>query len=88
MKRMMSREKNYNIKQSDYSDRYLEVTFENGSISPGKAAWVFGAITKEDWTEFNQEDDWSFLQGNSTFSYWDKMTVYISDKLVWGIEPY
>jgi len=78
----------YNIKQSDYSDRYLEVTFENGSISPGKAAWVFGAITKEDWTEFNQEDDWSFLQGNSTFSYWDKMTVYISDKLVWGIEPY
>ncbi|MEN2775502.1 cellulose binding domain-containing protein [Acetivibrio clariflavus] len=78
----------YNIRQSDSSHKYLEVTFEKGSIPPGDAAWVFGAITRDDWTEFNQEDDWSFLQGNSTFSYWDKMTVYISDKLVWGIEPY
>jgi len=74
--------------KSDSSKRYLEVTFEKGSISPGESAWVFGAISREDWTEFNKEDDWSFLQGGSDFSEWDKMTVYVSDKLVWGIEPY
>lgn len=78
----------YNIKQSDSLSKYVEVTFEKGSISPGESAWVFGAISKEDWTEFNQEDDWSFLQGISDFSYWDRMTVYVSDKLVWGIEPF
>jgi len=78
----------YSAKQSDSSSKYVEVTFETGSIPPGESAWVFGAISREDWTEFNQEDDWSFLQGISDFSYWDRMTVYVSDKLVWGIEPY
>ena len=77
----------YNITQSNSANRYLEVTFEKGSISPGDSAWVFGAITREDWTDFNQEDDWSFLQGASTFTDWDKMTVYVFDKLVWGSEP-
>lgn len=78
----------YSPVKSVPSKKYLEVTFENGSISPGKSAWVFGAISREDWTEFNMEDDWSYLQGASDFSEWDKMTVYVSDKLVWGIEPY
>lgn len=77
-----------NITRSDSTNRYLEVTFEKGSISPGESAWVFGAITREDWTEFNQKDDWSFNQGALTFSDWNKMTVYISDEIVWGIEPF
>lgn len=78
----------YNITKSDSTNRYLEVTFEKGSISPGESAWVFGAMYREDWTDFNQEDDWSFYKGNSTFSDWNRMTVYFSDNLVWGIEPY
>lgn len=78
----------YNITGPDSTNRYLEVTFEKGSISPGESAWVFGAITREDWTEFNQKDDWSFNQGALTFSDWNKMTVHISDELVWGIEPF
>ncbi len=78
----------YNVTRPDSINRYLEVTFEKGSISPGESAWVFGAITREDWTEFNQKDDWSFNQGTLSFSDWNKMTVYISDELVWGIEPF
>lgn len=78
----------YSITRPDSTNRYLEVTFERGSISPGESAWVFGAITREDWTEFNQKDDWSFNQGSLTFSDWNKMTVYISDELVWGTEPF
>lgn len=78
----------YNIAKLDSTNRYLEVTFEKGSISPGESAWVFGEITREDWTKFNQQDDWSFYQGNLAFSDWNKMTVYISNELVWGIEPY
>jgi len=77
-----------NIAKSDVANRYLELTFENGSVSKGESAWVFGAIFRDDWTKFNQEDDYSFSDKSSTFSEWDKMTVYISDELVWGIEPF
>lgn len=77
-----------NITKVESTNRYLEVTFKKGSISPGGSAWVFGAISREDWMEFNQEDDWSFNQGAASFSDWNKMTVYISDDLVWGIEPF
>lgn len=77
----------YNITGSNNSNRYLEVTFEKGSVSPGDTVWVFGAISREDWSEFNQEDDWSFNPEATSFSEWEKMTVYISDKLVWGIKP-
>ena len=77
----------YNITGSNNSNRYLEVTFEKGSVSPDDTVWVFGAISREDWSKFNQEDDWSFNPKATTFSEWEKMTVYISDKLVWGIKP-
>lgn len=78
----------YNVVQSDPNNKYLEVTFKTGSISPGESAWVFGDITRENWTEFYQEDDWSYLKDASTFSDWENMTVYIKDKHVWGTEPF
>ncbi len=69
------------------ANRYLEVTFNKGSVSPGETAWLFGALVREDWSEFNQKDDYSFNSEAKTFSDWNRMTAYLSDRLVWGIEP-
>lgn len=77
----------YRISGTKNANRYLEVTFDKGNLSPGETAWVFGALVREDWSDFNQEDDYSFNSEATTFSDWNRMTAYISDKLVWGIEP-
>lgn len=75
------------ISGTDFANRYIEVTFDKGNIPPRETAWVFGAISREDWSKFDQSDDYSFYQDAASFSYWNKITAYISDELVWGIEP-
>lgn len=77
----------YKVSGLKEANRYLEITFNKGSVSPGETAWLFGALAREDWSEFNQKDDYSFNPEAKTFSDWNRMTAYISDKLVWGIEP-
>ncbi|WP_010681060.1 anti-sigma-I factor RsgI family protein [Acetivibrio cellulolyticus] len=77
----------YKLAGMDNANRYLEVTFDKGSILSGETAWVFGVITREDWSKFSQNDDYSFNPEAKTFCDWNKMTAFISDKLVWGIEP-
>jgi hypothetical protein len=75
------------ISGTDFANRYVEITFDKGSIAPHESAWVFGAITREDWSKFDQSDDYSYYQDATSFSYWNKITAYISNELVWGIEP-
>jgi hypothetical protein len=70
------------------NEYYLEISFDTGTLLPGKEVYAFGAITKEDWGYFDQENDYSFDAKNSIFAVWDKITVYISGTLAWGKEPY
>jgi len=48
--------------------------------------YITGEFYKNDWTKFEQRDDYSYNPADS-YSDWKRMTAYISNKLVWGIEP-
>lgn len=70
------------------TEHYLELTFDSGTLLPGKEVYAFGSITSDDWGYFDQENDYSFEGEHNIFEVWDRITAYISDTLVWGKEPY
>jgi hypothetical protein len=79
----------YTLPKAAGADSYMEITFDGGIIPPGENTMVKGDIVKEDWSYFDLVNDYSFNpEGNSRdYIEWNKMTAYISDTLVWGIEP-
>ena len=77
----------YKIPQKVNANKYLELGFMTGEIEPEEFVYVQGAFYREDWTKFHQSDDYSFNPKADTYVDWTKMTVYISDVLVWGMEP-
>ena len=77
----------YKLPQKSNANKYLELRFMRGKIEPGEFVYVQGAIYRKDWSRFDQRDDYSFNADADSYVDWDKMTAYISDVLVWGIEP-
>lgn len=71
------------------ADYYLEFSFKSaaGTLNAGQSIEVQGRFSKVDWTNYTQTDDYSFGDSNSSYADWNKTTVYISDVLVWGVEP-
>lgn len=70
------------------ADYYLEIGFTQGAgeLAPGASIDVQGRFSKVDWTNYNQNDDYSF-SGSQDYADWSKVTGYISNTLKWGIEP-
>ncbi|MFZ5987981.1 MAG: stalk domain-containing protein [Bacillota bacterium] len=70
-------------------DYYLEIGFNAGAgrLEPGKTVEVKTRFSKEDWSNYTQTDDYSFNATATDYTVWDKVTAYISDRLVWGITP-
>ncbi|WP_093471758.1 MULTISPECIES: glycoside hydrolase family 6 protein [unclassified Streptomyces] len=69
------------------ADHSLDVTFASGSLAAGaNTGDIQLRLTKADWSDFNETDDYS--RGTGT-SYADaaKVTVYVGGTLVWGTEP-
>ncbi len=71
------------------ADYYLEFSFKSGAgtLNAGQSMEVQGRFSKTDWTNYSQTDDYSFGDSNTSYADWSKTTVYISDILVWGMEP-
>ncbi|WP_339272444.1 cellulase family glycosylhydrolase [Paenibacillus sp. FSL W8-0426] len=72
------------------TDGYLEIRFAAmaGSIpAGGQSGDIQVRIAKSDWSDFNPSDDYSFDGTKTSFSDWNKVTLYRKGKLVWGIEP-
>ncbi|GMK42398.1 hypothetical protein PCCS19_54580 [Paenibacillus sp. CCS19] len=72
------------------ADTYLELSFSAaaGSIAPGgQSGDIQIRIAKSDWTNLNESNDYSFDGTKSAFVDWNKVTLYQSGSLVWGIEP-
>ncbi len=70
------------------ADAYLEITFGAGSIAAGGSTGEIQArINKNDWTNYNEADDYSFDPTKTSFTNWDHVTLYQNGTLVWGIEP-
>jgi hypothetical protein len=72
------------------ADTYLEISFSSaaGSIAPGsQSGEIQVRIAKSDWSNFSESNDYSFDGTKSSFADWNKVTLYNSGTLVWGIEP-
>ncbi|WP_335926393.1 cellulose binding domain-containing protein [Paenibacillus lutimineralis] len=72
------------------ADTYLEISFGSGagSIAPGATSGdIQTRIAKADWSNFNQSNDYSYDPTKTSFTDWNKVTIYQSGTLVWGIEP-
>ncbi|WP_312372805.1 glycoside hydrolase family 9 protein, partial [Lachnoclostridium sp.] len=71
------------------ADYYLEFSFKSGAgtLNAGQSIEVQGRFSKVDWSNYSQTDDYSFGDSSSSYADWNKTTVYISNVLVWGVEP-
>jgi endoglucanase len=72
------------------SDTYLEIGFgaNAGSIAPGKSSGeIQNRFNKNDWSLFNQYNDYSYDGSKTSYAEWNRITLYRNGALVWGIEP-
>lgn len=73
----------------DGADSHVLMTFGGGSIVKGgdrnlsEIQLEIGSAT----TAFDQSDDFSWQPASTTSKPNDKITLYLSDKLIWGCEP-
>lgn len=73
----------------DGADYYLELGFTSsaGTLAPGQSADIQARFSKNNWSNYNQADDYSFKASSSQFADNEQVTGYMNDQLVWGIEP-
>nr|QKW94373.1 fibronectin type III domain protein [Stigmatella erecta] len=74
----------------DWADHALEITFNSsaGSIPAGGDSGEIQTCThKTDWSNFHESDDYSFEPAKTSFSPWERVTLYRNGQLVWGTEP-
>ncbi|AZK47654.1 glycoside hydrolase family 9 protein [Paenibacillus lentus] len=72
------------------ADYYLEISFASGAgiLTPGAdSGEIQVRVNKEDWSNYNESDDYSYSGAQSNFADWDKVTLHQENSLVWGIEP-
>lgn len=69
------------------TDNYLSLTFKDGEIAPGGTVYINTRIARDNWSNYIQEGDYSFKEGNSGYEEWQKVTLYSNGNLIWGIEP-
>ena len=71
------------------ADRYLEVGFTSGAgtLAPNQDSGDLQLrFYRTNWSQINQSDDYSF-RGESTYSAWNRVTVYRGSTLLWGTPP-
>lgn len=71
------------------ADYYAEIGFTSGagSLAAGQSIDIQLRISKNDWSNYMQTNDYSFDATNVSFVDWNKATAYIGGVLNWGIEP-
>jgi hypothetical protein len=72
------------------ADTYLELTFTTaaGSIAPGgDSGEIQVRMNKNDWSNYDETNDYSFDATKTAFSDWNRVTLYRNGVLVWGVEP-
>ncbi|WP_338554391.1 endo-1,4-beta-xylanase [Paenibacillus sp. KS-LC4] len=72
------------------ADHYVELSFSAGAGSipaGGTSGEIHTRIHKNDWTNFNETDDYSFNPLRITYADYTKVTLYQNGNLVWGTEP-
>ncbi len=75
-------------KPSGKADYYHEIGFKSGLLEPGKSTMVITWFNKDNWSNYEQDDDHSYNSSSIEELYdWKYVTGYIKGALKWGIEP-
>ncbi|MFX3651189.1 MAG: glycoside hydrolase family 9 protein [Paenibacillus sp.] len=72
------------------ADTYLEISFKSGagSLAAGAETGVIQArFSKNNWSNFDQSNDYSYDATKTAFAAWNKVTGYQGNTKVWGLEP-
>lgn len=69
---------------------YLSITFKAGAgaLNANSATGeIQNRFNKSDWSNYSESDDYSYDSSKSSFSDWNRVTLYRNGTLLWGIEP-
>jgi len=69
---------------------YLEISFlaSAGTVGAGSnSGEIQNRINKDDFSSYQQTDDWSFDATKASLTAWDHVTIYRKGALVYGTEP-
>lgn len=70
------------------ANNYLEISFTSGSIGANSSSGeIQDRIAKSDWTNYTQTGDYSLDGSKTSYTDWNKVTLYRNSVLVWGTEP-
>ncbi len=72
------------------ADTYLQVGFTSaaGNINAnGNSGDIQTRFNKTDWSNYNQANDYSWNQSQTSYAAWSQVTLYLNGQLVWGTEP-
>lgn len=80
----------YNSNPKKGADTYVEISFSElaGILEAGGKVEIMTRIARDGWKDHVQSDDYSFNGNAKNYTDWDKVTVYIGNDLVWGVEPH
>ncbi len=73
-----------------FTDKYIEIGFSSaaGTLAAGaQTGEIQVRINKSDWSNHDESNDYSFDPTKTSYTEWNKVTLFQNDKLVWGIEP-
>nr|WP_240903716.1 cellulose binding domain-containing protein [Chengkuizengella sediminis] len=72
------------------ADHYIEVSFTTGAgmiAAGGQSGEIQTRSNKTNWSNYNENNDYSFNASMTAFTDWDRVALYQNGQLVWGIEP-
>lgn len=72
------------------ADYYLEVSFGSsaGMLAPNAdTGEIQTRINKSDWSNYSENDDYSYSATQTNYTEWDKVTLHYDGQLIFGIEP-
>jgi hypothetical protein len=72
------------------ADSYLEVSFGAGAgvlAAGGQSGEIQNRFNKDNYSNYNEADDYSFDPSRTSFSDWMRVTLYHNGGLVWGVDP-
>ncbi|MNN05898.1 Endoglucanase 1 precursor [compost metagenome] len=72
------------------TDTYVELSFTSSAgVIPagGQTGDIQLRLYKGDWSNFSETNDYSYDPTKTSYTDWNKVTLYQNDSLVWGIAP-
>jgi hypothetical protein len=72
----------------DDADYYLQISFDSSqTLNPRQSMEIHARINKMNWSNYRQNNDYSFIQTASNYQVSQSVTAYLDGSLLWGREP-